>query len=142
MRCVSSLAAQLLLCASLAAQFTCTSTIVGPGCGPLLTITFAPVGMAGNQDMTLTATGLAPDSWGVMVWGTQTFSLPLGGCLLHTEMIWGHVFHTDPSATFSYSRTWPASSPGSYNIQIGTLQIDAVGNLFVQGTNANLASCQ
>jgi len=142
MRTLPALVASLALGTALSAQRACTSTVLGPGCGPVLTVTFTPVGQAGNHDMTLAATGLAPDSWGVMAWGVQNFSLPLGGCLLHTDMIWGHVFHTDATATFGYSRTWPASVDGWYHIQIGTLQVDALGDLTVQGTNAVRAACQ
>ncbi len=76
-----------------------------------------------------------------MVWGTLNISVPIGGCPLHTEFLWGHVFHTDPTGTFDYSRVWPASADGAFYMQVGTIHVDALGVLTMQSSNSILASC-
>lgn len=130
--------------ASLLAQgLTCTSTLTGLGCGGSLDITFTPVGQAGNQDMTLNASGLHPDAFGLMVWGVVPINVPLGaGCSLLTDFVWGHTIQTDSLGEWSWSRTWPASSPGFYYIQFGSFVLDPSNNLELRVSDCKRAQCQ
>ena len=50
-----------------------------------------------------------PDPAGIsiMAWGQTLLPgvpLPLGGCPLYTQFIWGHVVNPDAAGTWSWSR--------------------------------------
>src|SRR5262245_22565950 len=89
----------LALCTSLAAQsHTCTISLSGTSCGPALDVTMSPVGTAGNDTLTLHASGLHPGSAGGMIWGMNPLSVPIlpsSSCLLLCDYVWGHAFQTD-----------------------------------------------
>lgn len=127
----------------LTAQFVCSSTLVGNGFGPTLDVTFAPVGNAGNQTITVAGGGLDTAGVSVMVWGLTNLGglpLPLGGCPLFTEFTWGHVINPDAGGNYSWSRSWPASVTGQYYIQLGTLA-NANGLLSLTSTDCRVAIC-
>ena len=141
---LASIVLPLAFALPLAAQTNfCSSTLSAPGCGASLAIDFTPVGNAGNQTLTLTATGLQPNAHGLMVWGTMPINLPIGnGCSLLTDFLWGHTINVDGSGAWSWSRSWPASVTGQYYIQIGSFDLDASHNLVFAATECKLAFCQ
>ena len=130
-----------LLLASLApAQLTCVSTSVASSCATL-SVTFTPVGMGGNQTVTVSATGLHPQAQGVMNWGMTQFAAPLPGpgCLLLCDFVWGHKFVSNDLGEFSWSRTWPHWYQGYFYMQVGTWDI-AAGEFLT--TDCHHAGCQ
>lgn len=133
-----------LLIAPLAAQITCHGNPHTPGCGPTLAVNFAPNGGAGNNRIDVTAAGLFPSSWAIMIWGDTPTQWPVSPtCDLNVIFTWGHTFQADARGEFKWSRVWPASStPGQYYIQIGTFDLDASGAWTILGTNAIRATCQ
>lgn len=133
-----------LACAlPLAAQsFVCSATQSAPGCGPSLDVSFRPIGTAGNQQLTLAATGLHGASHGLMVWGTTPINVPLGnGCSLLTDFLWGHLFMTDDTGFWTWSRSWPASVTGQFYMQVGSFQIDPFGALDIRASDCQFAVC-
>lgn len=138
------LVASLVLGAAAMAQSPCSATFAGAGCGGALDITFTPQGGSGNQRIDIRATGLLPDTHGIMVWGANQANIPLGsGCNLLVEFAWGHTILTNSLGEFQWSRSWPASAmPGHYYIQIGSFGFDASNNFVIVGTDAKLAACQ
>lgn len=133
-----------LLLAPLPAQVSCASTAHALGCGPSLSVAFAPNGGAGNNRIDITATGLFPSSWAIMIWGDTPTQFPITPtCDLNVIFTWGHTFQADARGEFKWSRVWPASStPGQYYIQIGSFDLDAAGNWTILGTNAVRARCE
>jgi len=139
-RILSSLATVLLTTVA-SAQLTCTVTNVAPSCGPVIGVTFTPVGAGGNQTITVSATGLHPDSQGVMNWGATQLFVPLpGGCPLLCDFVWGHKFVTNDFGEFSWSRTWPHWYQYSWLMQVGSWDLIA-GNLEFRSTDLKLAEC-
>lgn len=132
----------LALSAAALAQ-TCTATLVGPGCGGTLDIQFTPQGGSGNQRINITASGLLPNTHGIMIWGVTPASVPVGsGCTMLTEFVWGHTILADSLGEYDWSRSWPASvMPGFYYIQIGNFGFDQNNNFVIVGTEAKLAQC-
>lgn len=127
--------------ALLAQGLTCSTSLMGLGCGGQLAITFTPFG-GGNQRIDVAASHLQPDAWGVMVWGVVPTNVVLGpGCVMLTEFSWGHVVKTDQFGEWSWSRSWPGSVPGYYYIQIGSLVPDSTG-LNVVVSDCKRAECQ
>lgn len=121
---------------------TCTSSLLGAGCGPSLTITFTPVGGAGNHTIEVSASGLHQNGLGVMAWGVTQLNVPLGGgCSLLTSMDWGHIVNLDATGSFSWSRSWPASVIGFYNIQFGSVVLDPFNNLQILTSDCKRAEC-
>ncbi|MFN3243179.1 MAG: hypothetical protein ACE37K_16885 [Planctomycetota bacterium] len=133
------------LAAPVAAQFNvCSSSLLGTGCGPTLDVTFTPVGNAGNQQITISGGGLDPAGITVMVWGLNNlggFPLPLGGCPVYTEYLWGHNINPDAAGFYSWSRSWPNSVQGQYNIQLGTLYVNANNEFAIETSEARVAIC-
>lgn len=142
---LSSLVLLAALTAPATAQYNvCSSSLLGAGCGPTLDVTFAPVGTAGNQAITISGAGLNPAGITVMVWGVTNlggFPLPLGGCPAYTEFLWGHNINPDAGGFYSWSRSWPNSVQGFYNIQLGTLYVDANNNFAIETSEARVAVC-
>lgn len=136
------LVASLALTTASFAQ-TCTATTVGTGCGGTLNIQFTPQGGAGNQRIDITATGLLPNTHGIMIWGVTPTSIPIGNCSILTEFVWGHTILANGAGQYDWSRSWPASvMPGFYYIQIGNFGFDQNNNFVLVGTEAKLAQCQ
>ncbi|HEX6812387.1 MAG TPA: hypothetical protein VF384_12235 [Planctomycetota bacterium] len=140
-RILSSLAT-LLLSTIATAQLTCSTTVVAPSCGPIITVTFTPIGGAGNQRIDVSAAGLHPNAQGVMNWGaTQVFAQLPGGCPLLCDFVWGHKFVANDSGEFSWQRSWPHYYQYFWYMQVGTWDLVA-GNLEFRTTNLVLAGCQ
>jgi hypothetical protein len=140
-RILSSLAT-LLLGTVATAQLICNTTVQAASCGPIITVTFTPVGGAGNQRIEVSATGLHVQANGVMNWGAQQLSIPLpGGCPLLCDFVWGHKFVTNDLGEFSWGRTWPHYYQYSWYMQVGTWDVVG-GNLEFRTTNLVLAGCQ
>jgi hypothetical protein len=137
-----AIASVLALGTSLLAQGpTCSSSLIGLGCGAQLTVTFTPQGGAGNHTIEVAGTGMHPDSFGLMVWGQTPVNIPLGGgCTLWTEFAWGHLINVDSLGEWSWSRTWPAWALGYFDIQLGSFLFDPTFEVRV--SNAERAVCQ
>ena len=119
-----------------------SSAIAAASCGPTLTVTFTPVGAAGNHTIELTCAGLDPTGIGFMWWGqTQTnFVLP-NSCPILNDFLWGHPVNLDSTGSFTWSRSWPAWAVGYYYIQFGSIIL--VGNdLALQTTDSVIAQNQ
>ncbi len=122
----------------------CSSSIIGSGCGPTLDVSFAPNGNAGNQNITVSGSGLRTSGLTIMTWGvvnTGGILLPYGGCSLHTVFVWGHNINPDPGGNYSWTRSWPSWVQGSYYIQLGTLFLDANGGFGIETSEARVAVC-
>lgn len=132
----------VLLAAATTAQATCNSTLSGTSCGPTLSVVFVPQGQGGGNDLTLTASGLHPNSFGIMVWGTIPLNVPLGNCPMLTDFLWGHFVQIDSQGSHSWSRNWPGSAIGGFLIQFGSFVPDALGNLDILTTDCKYAYCQ
>ncbi|HEX5051491.1 MAG TPA: hypothetical protein VFZ65_06940 [Planctomycetota bacterium] len=132
-----------LLASSLAAQTNvCSTAIGGIGCGPHLGVTFTPVGLAGNNTITVDVSGLDPAGIGLMAWGLTPINVPIwGGCNAYTDYIWGHVVNPDAAGEWSWSRSWPNSVQNSYRIQVAGLGLDTTGNLAITLTDCVVATC-
>ena len=132
----------LLLASVASAQLTCTSTSVASSCATL-SVTFTPVGMGGNQTITVSATGLHVNAPGVMNWGaTQVFApLPGPGCFLLCDFVWGHKFMTNDLGEMSWSRSWPHHYQYFWLIQVGSWDLVA-GNLEFISTDLHYSGCQ
>lgn len=136
---ILAITASFLFSAAASAQLVCTVTSAGESCGPNLAVSFAPVGNAGNYTITMTATGLHPNSLLGLYWGDAPLSLPIPGssCLLLINPIWGTFHTTDATGSFSYGRTWPHWATADYYMQMGSIN----ANNQILSTNAKLASC-
>lgn len=131
------------LSAPLAAQqLNCTTQVVGTGCGPTFTADWTPVGAAGNQTLSIHATGLDPNAVSVMAWGTQQLNvtLPFGGCPMFNDFIWGHIVNPTALGDWQWSRSWPATSPGQYFVQFGSLS-NAGGALTITTSDSRSVQC-
>ena len=130
----------LVLASVASAQLTCTSTSVASSCATL-NVTFTPVGMGGNQTVTVSATGLHPNAPGVMNWGLVQFAAPLPGpgCLLLCDFVWGHKFQSNDLGDFVWSRSWPHWYQQYFYMQVGTWDI-AAGEFIT--TECRYAGCQ
>lgn len=133
----------LAIASSASAQFNCSASTYGAGCGPVMTFQFAPQGNGGNRNFDITCAGLQPGVIGVMAWGVQPINALLGGgCTLYTDYVWGHTFQTGPLGDFSWSRTWPAGAmPSTYYIQFGSVEFLSDGSLNLRASNAMRAAC-
>ena len=142
---VLSLLSSLVLGAFAPAQLIqyCTVTAAGESCGPQLNITMTPLGLGGNYDLAMTATGLHPSSPGGIVWGSNPASIPLpgGGCLLLCDYVWGHYFQTDSAGQHTWGRSWPHWAIGYYYMQMGSLTVLPNNDLSVLSTNCKLVQC-
>jgi hypothetical protein len=138
-----SLVLPLALALPAAAQTSCTAPISGNGCGGVLTITFSPEGKSGNQRIDILGSNLQPAALGLMVWGYNPTSVPLGGgCELLVEFAWGHLIQTNDLGEWGWSRVWPASSmPGYYYIQLGSFVEGPAGDLTFRVSDARRAEC-
>lgn len=135
------LSAALLGLASFSTAQTYSTAPAGDGCGGAnLTVTFTPVGAAGNHTLTIRADGLHPQTLGGMIFGTTPAAIgPVltPGCFLRTDAIWSTTFMTDPQGEQLWARSWPVSALGFYYIQLGSLDLNT---LEVRLTNCVLAS--
>lgn len=137
-----TLFAAALLAIPATAQLTCSSTSCGTSCGPTLTLSYTPLGGAGNYKFQMDAAGLHPNAFTVLQWGDgpQNIQLP-GGCLYLINPIWG-TFHTSSAAgTFSWSRSWPHWATASFHMQMGSLHVDGAGNLDIRTTECRIGAC-
>ena len=129
-------------CGALAAQTNvCTTQVAGTGCGPQLAVSFAPVGNAGNQTITVDVSAMNPAGIGLMVWGRDVINVPVFGCFAYTNFLWGHPINPDGNGQWSWSRSWPNSVQGYYRIQIATLGPDPLGNIEINLTDCVVAEC-
>ena len=136
-----ALAGVLALAAPALAQ-TCTSAIAAASCGPTLTITFTPVGNAGNNTIELTCNGLDPAGIGFMWWGQAQLNVQLPGCCpLLNDFHWGHPVNLDANGSYSWSRTWPHWAIGYYYIQIASIAV-VNDQLVIQTTDSMIAQRQ
>jgi hypothetical protein len=126
--------------ATIASAQQYTASPAGAGCGGAhLEVTFTPVGNAGNNTITITATGLHPHSVGGMIFGATSEAIgPVLGpdCFVRTLSIWSTQFGIDNDGVQVWQRSWPASVLGYYYIQLGSLNLDT---LEVKFTNCVLA---
>jgi hypothetical protein len=136
-----ALAAVLSLTTIACAQ-VCSSTVAVASCGPTMTVTFAPVGGAGNHTVEVSCQGLDPSGIGLMVWGQTPVTVPFPNCPLLVEFQWGHIINLDATGSYTWSRTWPAWALGYYLIQMGSVQIDSgTGDFTVLSTDLMRAEC-
>jgi len=101
----------------------CTITPAGSNCGPLLAISFEPIGH-GSRQLVLHASGLHRRAVGAMVWGFNALDLPVlpgSSCLLLTDYVWGHTFITDSNGEYEFQRAWPVSFVIGFRMQMGSL---------------------
>ena len=126
---------------TLSAQTTCSTQVVGTGCGAQLDVTFTPVGASGNHDITVDVSGMNPAGLGLMAWGQTALNVPLFGCNVYTDFLWGLTVHPDANGNWSWGRAWPASAIGFFRIQVATLELDPMGSLVVELTDCVLAEC-
>lgn len=134
----------LLAAALLPAQNqVCSTTLVGPGCGATLTITFPPDG--NHHAVQLDAAGLYPHEIGGMVWGVDPVTpwpvIPGSSCLIYTIPIWSHLFMSNQDGTATISRSWPISYQGYFYMQIGNLHVLPNGGFDVTVTDCQIAEC-
>ncbi|HEX5051492.1 MAG TPA: hypothetical protein VFZ65_06945, partial [Planctomycetota bacterium] len=120
----------------------CSTAIGGIGCGPHLGVTFTPVGLAGNNTITVAVSGLHADGVGLMVWGLMPINEPVWGtCFAYTDFIWGHQINSDSAGQWSWSRSWPNSVQNSYRIQIASIGPDSMGNVEIKMSDCVVATC-
>ena len=133
--------AALLAAATLGAQNTGTVTPVGPGCGPELKVTFAPVGS--HNKLTLEVANAFPREKVFSIWGFTplSFSFP-NGCTLYNDFVWGTSAVADATGYSSFARAWPNSIPGFFRIQYVAVRVDANGNLDWRLSNGVLVECK
>jgi hypothetical protein len=136
-----ALSAAALVATATAQQNVCTTQIDGVGCGPQLTVSFAPSGSAGNQTITVDVAGMYPGGIGLMAWGQMPLNVPLFGCTAYTDFMWGHPVNPDANGQWSWSRSWPNSVQGFYRIQVASLGLDTIGNITVHLTDCVVAQC-
>jgi len=121
----------------------CSASTVGNGCGPTLTVSFSPVGTAGNQAITVDGTGLHLDGVSIMVWGSNpvNVTLPFGNCPMFTTFLWGHPINATGTGSYNWTRSWPNSVQGQYYIQLASLSTTASGEFDIRTSNCELAIC-
>lgn len=134
-----ALAGVLALAApSLAQSFT--SSIAAASCGPTLSVTFTPVGGAGNHTIELTCNGLDPAGIGFMWWGQTQVNVLLPNCPILNDFLWGHPVNLDATGSHTWSRSWPHWAIGYYYIQFASISV--VGNdLVILTTDSMRAEC-
>lgn len=126
---------------SLAQGPTCTATVAAVSCGPTLTVTFTPVGNAGNHRLELTCSGLDPNGIGIMSWGQQQVNIPFVQCPMLNDFIWGHFVNLDSTGSYTWGRSWPASAIGYFYIQFASVTFPAGGGFIVLSTDSMRAEC-
>ena len=128
--------------ALLAQNNVCTITPVGGSCGPVLDISFQPIG-SGSRQLVLHASGLHPNAVGAMIWGFNAISVPAlpgGSCLLLTDYVWGHTFITDGNGEYGFQRAWPVSIVAGFRMQMGSV-VDRHDVLDVLTTDCKFVEC-
>ena len=138
---LSSLMASACIGALTAQTNVCTTQVAGTGCGPQLAVSFAPIGGAGNQRITVDGSGLHKGGVGLMAWGQQAINVPLFGCFAYTDFISGHPINPDSVGRWSWSRSWPNSVQAAYRIQLASIGFTATGSLEVTLTDCVVAQC-
>lgn len=126
-----------------AQEQVCDLTDAGAGCGASLQASWQPIGN-GGQKLHLLATGLHPNSFGAMVWGTQQLNmpvLPFSNCMMLVGYDWGFSFATGPDGAKDYARSWPESYMGHFYIQFGSIGTTSAGALDIRMTSCVLARC-
>jgi hypothetical protein len=138
---LATLFAATLVAATTAQQNVCTTQVAGVGCGPQLTVSFAPIGGAGNHRVAVDVANMNPNGIGLMVWGREALNVPLFGCFAYTDFLWGHPINPDASGAWSWSRSWPNTVQGFYRIQVATIGPDPLGNVAINLTDCVVAEC-
>jgi hypothetical protein len=135
------LAGVLALAGTSLAQNTCSSTIAAASCGPTLTVTFTPIGTAGNQTIELVCNGLDPTGIGLMSWGQNQINVPLINCPMLNDFVWGHFVNLDATGSYTWSRTWPGYVTGYFYMQFASITFPANGGFVVMSTDSMRAEC-